>query len=229
MAAIDVIQNMSNYELVKYYKYCMVNRFQEHRLDGVHYHPDYAHCSVYVGENKLYNLHYSNEESLLNMMWDRMINDSFVNQCWWLSQKIFQTKISLPFKATPRVFTVYESKKETEIISFNNDVFELLGRGTKRKAYLSPCKTYVIKVPTEPYELGILENKTEANTYLNNPDGIYAKCELIENDWLKMEYVKPAFFTKDDEYPEWTLNIAEHQVGYNLEGKLVAYDYGSDI
>lgn len=207
----------------------MVYRFQECRFDGVNYHPIYEHCSVYAGENKLYRLQYSNEDALLSEMWNRMLNDNYVNQCWWLAQKIFQTKISLPLEPTSKISTVYESVKTTEIISINGEAFELLGTGTKRKAYLSPCKTYVVKIPIEPYELGISENKTEADTYINNPDGIYAKCQLIENDWLKMEYVKPAFFKKDDDYPEWTLNIAEHQVGYNLEGKLVAYDYGSDI
>lgn len=230
MAAIDTIRDMSNHEIVKYYKYCMDQRFYELRFKGINYHPSYSHCSVNIGETKIYGtIQYPNEWFLLNEMWDRFINSNFVNQCWWLSQKIFETKISTPIEKETIIFTKETPKKIVQTITYNNELFELIGTGTKRKTYLSPCKTYVIKIPKEPYMLGILENKTEAETYKNNPNDIYAKCELIENNWLKMEYVEPAFFTKDDEYPEWTLKIAEHQVGYNLEGKLVAYDYGSDI
>jgi hypothetical protein len=232
MAAIDIIENMSNKELVDYYKYCMVARFYELKHRGVSYHPNYNYCRVYIGENNIYKLHYANEMSLLNEMWNRMLTSNFSDQCWWKSQKIFQTNISVSFKkeedVTPLTYNT-PIKKNKETIEYNGDVFEFLASGTKRKTYLSPCKKYIIKVPKEPYALGLLENKTEAETYKANPKSIYAECELIENGWLKMEFVEPKYFSKDDDYPEWTLGIAEHQVGYNLDGKLVAYDYGSVI
>lgn len=232
MAAIDIIKNMTNYELVKYYKYCMAQRFYELRNKGVSYHPNYDYCSVYLGEHSIFKLHYSNEEFLFNEMWNRFLESNFSNQCWWMAQKIFQTNISLPFKREelemPFIAEVkVESSKET--IEYNGETFEFLASGGKRKTFLSPCKKYVIKVPQEPYTLGLLENKTEARIYKENPNSIYAKCEMVENGWLRMEFVKPKYFSKDDDYPEWTLKIAEHQVGYNLDGKLVAYDYGSDI
>jgi hypothetical protein len=234
MAAIDIIENMSNHELVKYYKYCMDHRFYELRHKGVSYHPSYEHCKVYVGENKINRLHHSNEEFLLNEMWQRFLSDNFFNQCWWKTQKIFQTNIDFPSTfetiAQRRIHEKVVSKKtDTEKFILDNEIFEFIGSGTKRKVFLSPCKTYVIKVPLEPTALGLLENRTEAEIYKSNPNGIYAYCYLMENGLLKMEYVEPAFFKKGDNYPEWTLNIAEHQVGYNLQGVLVAYDYGSTI
>jgi hypothetical protein len=229
MAAIDIIENMTNRELVDYYKYCMVRRFYELRHRGVNYHPNYKSCTVYSGENTIYNLHYANEEFLLNEMWNRYLTDTFVNQCWWESQKIFQTSISLPYVREELTTELIIPKKHIETLEYHGEIFELIGSGTKRKVYLSPCKQYVIKVPDGTSHLGLLENKTEAETYKENPNSIYAQCELIENDWLKMEFVEPKYFKKGEDYPEWTLKIAEHQVGYNLEGKLVAYDYGSDI
>ena len=231
MAAIDIIENMTNYELVKYYKYCMTNRFCELRHKGVSYHPDYKHCVVYVGENSIYKLHHSNEEFLLKEMWNRFMNDNFLNQCWWKAQKIFQTNISLPSKEETSNNLIVENvvKITKETIEYCGEIFEFLASGTKRKTFLSPCKKYVIKVPKEPSALGLLENKIEAETYKNLPNSIYAECELIENGLLKMEFVEPKYFSKSDDYPEWILEIAEAQVGYNLQGKLVAYDYGSKI
>lgn len=233
MAGIDIINNMSNKELVDYYKYCMTHRYEELRLRGVNYHPNFNYCSVYVGgKTKLYKLQYDNEMFLLNLMWDRMHNSNFLNTCWWLAQKVFQTNISLPFATEveiPIQPTIPIQSTEKEVLEYKGEKFEFLASGTKRKTYLSPCKKYVIKVPKEPYTLGLLENKREAEVYANNKESIYAECELIENGWLKMEFVEPKYFSKSDDYPDWTLSIAEHQVGYNLNGKLVAYDYGSDI
>lgn len=60
MAAIDIIRNMDNKELVDYYKYCMVHRFERLKNKGVYYHPDYRYCKVYIGENEIKELHYEN-------------------------------------------------------------------------------------------------------------------------------------------------------------------------
>lgn len=232
MSAIDVIKDMSNSELVNYYEYCIDRVYYEYRHQGVNYHSNPRYRSIYVGEVKFSNLHYNNEMSLLNEMWDRFMNGSIFEQCWWRSRKVFQTNISLPFKREELVeMDVMDNQIERvkETIEYNGDTFEFLASGTKRKTYLAPCKTYVIKIPKEPQALGLLENKTESEIYKANPNSIYAKCELIDNGWLKMEFVEPKYFTKDDDYPSWTLDIAEHQVGYNLNGELVAYDYGSKI
>lgn len=220
---------MSNNELVDYYKYCMSNRFGELRHKGVHIHPDARRCSVYVGENSIHILHTPNELFLLYKMFDRLIGSSFLDQCWWMSQNIFQTSISLPIKKNEPQYFHPEKCGIKETIKYNGEVFTFLASGSKRKTFLSPCKMFVIKVPMPPEKLGLIENNIEAETYIKNPNSIYAKCEIIENGWLKMEYVQPKYFTKDDDYPEWTLSIAEHQVGYTLDGRLVAYDYGSDI
>lgn len=234
MAAIDIIKGMSNGELIKYYEYCMEQVYYANRNKGVNYHPCFSQCSVYIGEAKFFNLHYGNEMFLLNEMWDRFINaPNFAEHCWWKSKNPFQTKISIPFKGEISVHNNFSTSEQPEevkqTIAYKGKIFEFLASGTKRKTFLSPCKKYVIKVPKEPYTLGLLENKTEAEIYKKNTKSIYAKCSIIENGWLKMEFVEPKYFSKDDEYPDWTLEIAEHQVGYNLKGDLVAYDYGSKI
>lgn len=233
MAGFDSINKMDNLELIDFFEYCMVNNYEELRKYGcVNYHPTYRYGSVYVGyekSNKHY-LHIGMPEILLEMMWDRMINGNFLEQCWWLAKNPFKTSISMPMinEDTSIIESNFKVQK-IETINYKNETFDRIGSGTKRRVFLSPCKTFVIKIAKEPFTLGLEENKIEAETYKNEPNSIYAKCELIENGWLKMEYVKPMYFTKDDEYPEWTLQIAEHQVGYNLENKLVAYDYGSAI
>ena len=224
MVAIDIIRSMDDDELLKYYNYCMKQRFFEIRYKNYH-----SNDSIYLGSKCCYQLHWNNEEFLLSEMWDRYMNSpNFAKQCWWKSKMPWKTKITYisEIKKYEPSTTSFEQEKET--IIYKDEIFTLLGSGPKRKAYLSPCKTYVIKVPREPITLGILENKTEAEIYSNNPDSIYAKCELIENDWLKMEYVKPANFKKEDTYPNWTLSIVDHQVGYTLDDRLVAYDYGSE-
>lgn len=235
MAAIDIIENMTNSELVDYYKYCMVKRFEELKhYDGIYYHPSYDQCSVSIGKNKIYRLHYENEMFLLNQMWTRMVESSILKQCWWLAQNIFQTPIDLPFKKDVKNYLAIKIadaiKEKNRTIEYNGEVFNFIASGTKRETFLSPCKNYVIKIPIEQFTLlGLLENEREAQIYNETPNSIYAKCELIENGWLKMEFVQPKYFSKDDEYPDWTLTIAEHQVGYTRDGRLVAYDYGSTI
>lgn len=229
MSAIDLINNMSNKELVKYYEYCMLGVYERLKIYGnICFHPTYEHCAVYVGYDKsnYYQLHLGNELTLLNIMWDRYMSGTFIEQCWWKSINPFKTKISIKQQE------VNISKLETLIcvkknLRYDNQDLDLIGSGSKRDVFISKCKTFVIKIPQEPYKLGLEENKVEAEIYNNNKNSIYAKCELIENGWLKMEYVKPCYYNKGDNYPKWTLDIAEHQVGYNLNNKLVAYDYGS--
>ena len=227
-------ENENNERLLRLYKYVMVSNFYNQKSFIGSYHPTYEHNCAHLEDVpkdfpfKLYN---STSEKILEEIGFRIKEGSFYQMAWWTSRGILNTKISYPElwkKPEEKSITYIKKPDIKEAINYNNEIFTLLGIGTKRKAYLSPCKTYVIKIPREPFTLGILENKTEAKLYLENPDSIYAECELINDNWLKMEYVEPGFFTKNDKLPDWTYSIAEHQVGYNLNGKLVAYDYGSE-
>lgn len=238
MAARDIILDMTDVELVKYYKYCMVSRFQEisFGVSGRSYHPTFEHNYIHCGDfqNKYLLLYGSNEMFLLEEMWARYTKESnFSKMCWWEAMKIFSTQIIVDVAEEEKTGLSSEvadiPKKET--IVYGGETYIFIGSGLKRKVYVSvsPYKDHVIKVPNGDSHLGLVENKVEAETYQKNPDGNYAQCELLENGWLRMEYVEPAYFKKGDDYPEWTLGIAEHQVGYNNHGKLVAYDYGSEI
>jgi len=185
-----------------------------------------------MSPNKIYGTH---EMTLLAEMWERFTKGTFYEQAWWQSTKVFQTCISLWPDPNPKPVVTTStilgsSSKPVEVIMYNNEKYTFLASGTKRKTFVSPDKSHVIKVPKKSVaKLGIEENLEEAKVYSENPNSIYAKCELIENDWLKMEYVEPAFFSKSDEYPDWITQIAEAQVGHNKDGVLVAYDYGSEI
>jgi len=229
---MNSVEMMDDHDLIWYYKICMVNRFEKLRNVFGHYHPRYEGNTVYINKiGRFFALYHNQEEYILNEMWKRYTEASFYKRCWWDTKNIFQTKISFWKESDAKPIERKESKPYiVETLEYKGEIFTWIGSGYKRKAYLSPCKTYVIKVPKGDFPtLGEQENKVEYETYLKNPNSVYAKCEPIENNWLKMEYVEPKRFSKDDEYPEWVLSIAECQVGYNLEGKLVAYDYGSDI
>lgn len=191
-------------------------------------HPRYEGNSIPLGK-KIYNLQSPTAEFILKEMWKRYLNSpSFAKKCWWESINIFSTKINLPSEEyiPTNVFTVPIT---TETIVYDSVEYVFLSGGSKRKVYVSPDKTHVIKVSRDCSTLGIEENITEAKIYSENKNSIYAKCELIGDNWLMMEYVEPANFKKGDDYPDWTLSIAEHQVGYNNTGVLLAYDYGSEI
>lgn len=229
MAGIDIILNADDAELIWLYKSCMVTRFQELRLVIGHYHPRYEVNSIPLGK-KLYNLQSPTAEFILKEMWKRYLNSpSFAKKCWWESINIFQTKISLPREDVYIPTNVSNVVTPKETIIYDSVEYVFLSGGSKRKVYVSPDKTHVIKVSMDCSTLGIEENITEAKIYSENKNSIYAKCELVGDNWLKMEYVEPVYFKKGDDYPDWTLYIAEHQVGYNKDGVLLAYDYGSEI
>lgn len=98
-----------------------------------------------------------------------------------------------------------------------------LGEGRNRLVYrLGEHGRYVIKVPKSNY--GINDNYHEARIYKEHKDDIisYARCRLT-GTFLIMEYVEP-IDTWD--IPEWAKYVDCGQVGRNLNGKIVAYDYG---
>jgi len=233
MTLKEKFENTPDDELIMIYKHFMVNRFIYIRHIQGYYHPKYEHNEVSIPANRFMgNKLYGHQElKLLEVMWERYINGTFYDKAKWQKEKIFSTKISLP-RVEEAVFenhTEKEKEKAIDFIIYKDEKYEYLASGSKRKTYLSFDKSHVIKIPMTPTKLGLEENLLETKTYSENPNSIYAECELIENDWLKMEYVEPVFFTKSDDYPEWILTIAESQVGYNNNGKLVAFDYGSDI
>lgn len=229
---MNSIEKMDDNDIIWYYKICMVNRFEKLRNVFGHYHPTYEYNTVYINSiGVFFKLYYDQEQYILNEMWKRYSEASFYRKCWWDTKHIFQTRISFWKKSDQKPIEYKEPiRHKIETITYKDSVFTWIGSGLKRKVYLSPCKTFVIKVPRTDFpSLGEGENKTEFETYSKEPNSIYAKCEIIENNWLKMEYVEPKRFTKDEDYPDWILTIAECQVGYTLDGRLVAYDYGSDI
>lgn len=229
MAAVDIIENMTNKEIIQYYHYCMNHRLQftgngESRLDRV---------TVYMGKNRrsrIYMLHTSNEMYLLKQMMDRYENaPNLATKYWWESQwlGVFSTTLSWPSKE-PYVSTSTSKLEPIVPIEYEGQTLQFLAAGLKRRTYVSNDGSFVIKVPK--IDLGIQENIVEAQTYKqhqHDPGCHYAQCELVSNNWLKMEFVKP-LQTLPEDCPEWVNEIAEGQVGYNLHGKLVAYDYGSE-
>ena len=183
------LANTSDTDLIMLYKHAMVSRFMGLRVLQDYWHPTYKHNSIqvptnrFMSINKLYGTH---EMTLLTEMWERCINGTFYEQAWWQSKKLFQTTISLWSKPDekseePTVETIQPVKesKPIEFIMYNDEKYEYLASGSKRKTYVSKDKSHVIKVPKEPTRLGIEENLEEAKVYSETPNSIYAKCELI--------------------------------------------------
>jgi hypothetical protein len=86
----------------------------------------------------------------------------------------------------------------------------------------------VIKVPKNGW--GLSDNDREYHTFKQygqkgNPatDIQYARCRLLPNGWLMMERVAPVPFKH---HPSWAGWIDDSQVGWNRQGRIVAYDYG---
>ena len=106
--------------------------------------------------------------------------------------------------------------------------FELVGSGRHRETWRrGNC---VIKIPLCNY--GVEDNWQERKLWLkyrttDKDDVQYARCRLIANWLLMMEYVEPYHRTKCfQDLPKWTHYIDCGQVGFNRRGKLLAYDYG---
>lgn len=125
--------------------------------------------------------------------------------------------------------------------------YTYISEGSTRQVFVSRHKTHVIKVLTssyndhkDPAERNANVNeynayKKFAKTNQKNRKAKFARCKLISNELLLMEYVTP--FTDAWQYakhrrkplPQWTKTFSTvdgYQVGYNAKRKLVAYDYG---
>lgn len=229
------LSEITDHDLITLYKHSMQRDYFTIRgLQGF-YHPAYEYNVVTVPASpalKASFFYSSHSMSLLTEMWRRHCEGTFYEQAFWASRNLFYTKISIQKQEQPVVkksATLNKVKSNDEFIVFEGENHILLGQGSKRKVYVSKDRSYVIKIPMKPERLGIEENIVEANTYNKCSNSIYAKCESVGNNWLKMEYVEPAFLTKQDNFPDWVSKIPEGQVGHNKDGKLVAYDYGSEI
>lgn len=98
-----------------------------------------------------------------------------------------------------------------------------IGQGRTRAVFLLPGGRYVVKIPVD--EMGYHDNWSEARQAKR--DGwLYkhqvARCRLMKNGWLVMEYVKPA---TGEELPDWVGSVDCGQVGWTRDGRLVAYDF----
>lgn len=121
-----------------------------------------------------------------------------------------------------------------------------LGYGRHRKVWRHG--SFVIKVPT--WIEGVLANRREAALYTkygttSDIRGVcFARCKLLPNDWLVMEYVKPVGKEAYDCYrgpwhepgewldkyyglPDWVSVLDMWQAGFTKNGRVVAYDFGS--
>jgi hypothetical protein len=108
--------------------------------------------------------------------------------------------------------------------------YKFLGKSKKRAVFLLPSGLNVVKIPLD--ESGVADNCLEDFRYRKCRDKWYplAKCRLVNytNYYLIMEYVKPIDnpYAKDMGIPDWVTQVDCGQVGFNLAGRLVAYDYG---
>lgn len=111
-----------------------------------------------------------------------------------------------------------------------------LGAGRYRQVYLLPSRKFVVKVPINMD--GVIANDNEYK-YWKNRKTIkekfgteLARCRLYQgpvyqDKLLVMEYVSLKHYPNNFGIPDWVFNLDAHQVGYDPQGKLVAYDYGS--
>ncbi len=107
--------------------------------------------------------------------------------------------------------------------------YTLIGKGSNRTVFLNPQQTHVIKVAHDG--AGILENINEARVWSEAPIGEryrLARCKLIRNNILIMEAVREPHYSIRPIIRARQLWAEKYnfQVGYNKNGRLVAFDYG---
>ena len=108
---------------------------------------------------------------------------------------------------------------------------EYLGSGRTRAVYrLWPGGKWVLKVPLD--EWGLFDNASEARQWKGEGSCLYkhqmARCRLLPSGCLLMEYVVPVTHSFM-ELPSWTYSVDCFQVGTTSDGRLVAYDYSSNL
>jgi len=103
-----------------------------------------------------------------------------------------------------------------------------LNEGRYRRVYLSRTGKYVIKIPIN--HVGEADNGSEDFSYhfsANNENLARCKAFFYNNQLcLIMEKVEIIDWSKNSTVvPEWVSYVDCRQVGYNRDGKLVAYDW----
>ncbi len=217
-----MILNSSDGELVDLYNYFKHQDFTGYSVLRPTF--DSIRFTVFIHEEKRPSISPTRMTIMKEMY--RRAGESFLKSCYFECFLRETVDFSIRSVEKPTIYKSNISSKHADIV-LNDITYTHIGSGLKRDVYVSPDGEYVVKVPKN--NLGEEENIREYETYTKNPGSIYAKCELLDDNYLKMEYVEPVYFKKGDDYPEWTLSIAEHQVGYTRDKRLVAYDYGSDI
>lgn len=125
----------------------------------------------------------------------------------------------------------YNAIQQIEEVLVEKLGYAHIGMGRHRSAYRR--RNYVVKVPLNMD--GLADNWRERRYWLqHHRDGYitYARCRLIYNCFLVMEYARfPGLLSNQDGYipmdvmPGWAYAVDCFQVGYNIHGKMVAYDY----
>lgn len=101
---------------------------------------------------------------------------------------------------------------------------QLIGEGRHRIVFRHGDR-FVLKIPKG--NEGLHANYLEADRYRHRridwlPIAL-ARCRLLPNGWLVMEYADPLPYP---EHPEWASYVDCQQVGRTRDGRVVAYDYG---
>ena len=131
----------------------------------------------------------------------------------------------------------YDIKKDRDSFQFDGQVWTYHNSGLARCVYRSKCGNYVIKVPycsmTDQKDLdrfladdwkyadpSIQHNYSEAKAYQECPDNLksyLAKTELLENCWVKQEYVN-VFETQMNRHDF-------REIGQRQDGSWCIFDY----
>jgi hypothetical protein len=135
--------------------------------------------------------------------------------------------------------SAYPNSKEKKLIEELREFgFSFIGYGGTRIVFLAPCKTKVFKFPRCHY--GVSDNIVEANAWKNRKSlkdkcsgddwgARIAKCKMVNNYALVMEYVDIGNRPNYADLPAWSRCLDGAQVGYNKDNKLVIYDYALDV
>lgn len=102
----------------------------------------------------------------------------------------------------------YDIQLHNMHVEFNGERYEYISSGLCREVYISPCRTFVLKIPvshcwdyyiSDPefldwkcIEWSAKHNILEAMAYEQCPDDLkswFAKSELLPCGWVKQEYV----------------------------------------
>jgi hypothetical protein len=125
------------------------------------------------------------------------------------------------------IYTKKAAIEKSQEIYSNVINLEFINFGRHRAAFYLKSRKYILKIPINSF--GYDANRLEASFYKLNKTK-FAKCRLLKDELLVMEYVEDFMDYKKRtgrrvKLPKWCYDIDNLQVGFNIKGKLVAYDY----